>query len=118
MDVVTIRHKPPALRSPVLIAAFTGWNDAGEAASGAATVLRRAIGGSAFARIEPEDFFDFQATRPTVRVVNGGSRRIDWPENRFSWGELPGADRHAVVLEGTEPNLLAVVQRCHRGLGR
>ncbi len=105
MDVVTIRRDPPALRRPALIAAFKGWNDAGEAASGAASVLRRQVGAKAFALIEPEEFFDFQATRPTVRLVEDGARRIDWPENRFSWGELPGTSRHLVVLEGTEPNL-------------
>ncbi|HWB72986.1 MAG TPA: PAC2 family protein [Egibacteraceae bacterium] len=105
MDVVTIAQRPPPLRRPALVAAFKGWNDAGEAASGAASVLRREAGATAFAGIEPDEFFDFQATRPAVRIVGGGVRHIDWPQNRFSWGTLPGADGHVVVLEGVEPNL-------------
>ena len=105
MNVVTLRSPLPTLRRPVLIAAFKGWNDAGEAASGAAAVLGKVLGATAFADVDPEEFFDFQATRPTVRLGDGGRRTIDWPSNRFSWAELPGADRHVVVLEGTEPNL-------------
>ncbi|MBA2578427.1 MAG: PAC2 family protein [Euzebyaceae bacterium] len=105
MDVVTIRKQPPPLSRPVLLAAFRGWNDAGEAASGAAATLRRELKATTFAVVDPEDFFDFQATRPTVKIVDGGSRRIEWPENRFSWARLPGSEGHVVLLNGTEPNL-------------
>jgi len=105
VNVVTLRSPLPTLRRPVLIAAFKGWNDAGEAASGAAAVMSEVLGATPFADIDPEEFFDFQATRPTVRLVDGGHRTVDWPSNRFSWAELPGADRHVVLLEGTEPNL-------------
>lgn len=104
MTVVTIRKRPPALRRPVLLAAFQGWNDAGEAASGATDVLASQIEAETFAEIDPEEFFDFQATRPFVRRA-AGSRRIDWPGNAFSWATVPGAGRHAVILRGTEPNL-------------
>ncbi len=104
MEVVRIRRKPPTLRRPVLLVAFQGWNDAGEAASGAVQLLVRELGATGFADVDAEDFFDFQATRPTVRRVEG-VRRIDWPDNRLYWADLPGADRHVVLLDGTEPNL-------------
>lgn len=105
MDVVTIRQHPPPLRRPVLLAAFRGWNDAGEAASGAVATLSDVLGVNPFAAIDPEEFFDFQATRPNVRFDESGERHVDWPENTFSWAPLPGTDRHVVVLDGTEPNL-------------
>lgn len=104
-NVVTIRRRPPALRRPVLLAAFQGWNDAGEAASGAAEVLASETGAEGFAEIDPEEFFDFQATRPFVRNAGESDRRIEWPGNLFSWGSVPGADRDLVILQGTEPNL-------------
>ncbi len=105
MDVVKIGKQPPPLRRPVLVAAFRGWNDAGEAASGAITTLTEALGATAFASVDPEEFFDFQATRPTVRFDGADGRRIEWPENRFLWAPLPGAGRDVVMLHGTEPNL-------------
>ena len=89
----------------MLIAAFGGWNDAGEAATGAVEVLVREFGATPFAHIDGEEFFDFQATRPTVRLDEAGTRVVDWPRNRFSWAELPSSNRHVVLLEGTEPNL-------------
>lgn len=103
--VVTIRKRPPALRRPVLLAAFQGWNDAGEAASGAVETLASAVGAEAFAEVDPEEFFDFQATRPFVRNDGDSGRRIDWPGNLFSWASLQGGDRDLIVLQGTEPNL-------------
>ncbi|MDQ3538889.1 MAG: PAC2 family protein [Actinomycetota bacterium] len=105
MDVVHIRRQPPPLRRPILLAAFKGWNDAGEAASGALEVLHTALGATEFAGIEAEDFFDFQATRPTVRRTEDGGRSIDWPDNAFSWAAPDGAQRDVVLLDGTEPNL-------------
>jgi proteasome assembly chaperone (PAC2) family protein len=105
VNVVTFLQRPRGLHRPVLVAAFQGWNDAGEAASGAARVLRRESSAQPFARIDPEEFFDFQATRPTVRIADGGMRRIDWPENTFSWAHLPGSRHDLVLLNGTEPNL-------------
>jgi proteasome assembly chaperone (PAC2) family protein len=93
------------LHRAVLVVAFKGWNDAGEAASGAIEMLWDALDADEFAWIDPEEFFDFQMTRPMVRSVPGGGRAIDWPDNRFGWAELPGTDRHVVLLDGTEPNL-------------
>ncbi|MGH8909975.1 MAG: PAC2 family protein [Egibacteraceae bacterium] len=105
MDVVTICEQPPPLRRPVLVAAFRGWNDAGEAASRALTTLTEALSPTEFASVDPEEFFDFQVARPTTRFDGAGRRRIGWPDNRFSWAPLPGAGRDVVVLDGTEPNL-------------
>jgi len=95
---------PPTLRRPVLIAAFRGWNDGGQAATLAASTLIRAWGAQRFADIDPEGFVDFQATRPTVSLVEGMTRRIEWPENVFHAGTIAGADRDAVILLGVEPN--------------
>ena len=94
----------PTLRRPVLIAAFKGWNDGGQAATLAASTLVRAWSAERFADIDPEGFVDFQATRPTVSLVEGMTRRIDWPENVFHAGAISGAERDAVILLGVEPN--------------
>lgn len=105
MDVVTVLQRPPELRRPALLAAFRGWNDAGEAATGAINVLTRELGAEPFAEVDPEEFFDFQVTRPTVRLIDGGKRALDWPSNRLLWAALPGGGRHVLLLDGTEPNL-------------
>jgi proteasome assembly chaperone (PAC2) family protein len=95
----------PALREPVLIAAFRGWNDGGQGASLAGGYLAKTWEAERFAEVEPEGFFDFQATRPHVSLVDGRTRRIDWPENAFYHAPIPGLDRDAVILLGIEPNL-------------
>ena len=95
----------PALERPVMIAAFRGWNDGGQGASLAGGYLAKQWRATRFAEIEPEDFYDFQATRPHVSLVDGMTRRLDWPENAFYHAEIPGGDRDAVVLLGVEPNL-------------
>src|SRR6266545_7405170 len=95
----------PSLSRPVLIAAFRGWNDGGQGASLAGAFLARNWKAERFADIDPEGFFDFQSTRPHVSLVEGMTRRIDWPENAFYHAPLPGADRDAVLLLGVEPNL-------------
>ena len=95
----------PALRRPVLIAAFEGWNDAGDGASGAGAYLARRWGAEAFATIDPEEFFDFTATRPEVRLERGGVRAIEWPETRFSAAPLGSTGRDVVFLRGAEPQL-------------
>jgi proteasome assembly chaperone (PAC2) family protein len=95
----------PELRRPVLVAAFRGWNDGGQGASLAAGYLAKEWGGARFAEIDPENFYDFQATRPQVSLEDGMTRKLDWPENGFFHAPIPGAGRDAVVLLGTEPNL-------------
>jgi len=88
----------------VLIAAFQGWNDGGQAATLAAGYLARLWETERFADIDPEGFVDFQATRPHVTLDDGMQRRIVWPENAFFHGPIAGAERDAIVLLGVEPN--------------
>jgi proteasome assembly chaperone (PAC2) family protein len=95
----------PSLRNPVLIGAFRGWNDGGQGASLAAGYLARTWRAARFADIDPESFFDFQATRPHVSLVEGQTRQIDWPDNAFYHASIPGIDRDVVLLLGIEPNL-------------
>jgi proteasome assembly chaperone (PAC2) family protein len=95
----------PALERPVLIAAFRGWNDGGQGASLAAGYLAKVWDARRFAEIDPEGFFDFQSTRPQVRLEEGFTRRIDWPETVFYHARPEGLDRDAVLLLGIEPNL-------------
>ena len=95
----------PVLRRPVLVAAFRGWNDGGQGASLAGGYLAKQWKATRFAEIEPEGFYDFQATRPHVSLVDGVTRKLDWPENAFFHAEIPGTDRDAVILLGVEPNL-------------
>jgi proteasome assembly chaperone (PAC2) family protein len=95
----------PTLRAPVLISAFRGWNDGGQGASLAGGYLAKTWEAARFAEIEPENFYDFQATRPHVSLVEGQTRHIDWPENAFYHSQIPGLDRDAVLLLGIEPNL-------------
>jgi proteasome assembly chaperone (PAC2) family protein len=95
----------PELRRPILIAAFRGWNDGGQGASLAAGYLAKAWGAARFADIDPEQFYDFQATRPQVSLVEGRTRKIDWPDNAFYHAAIPGTRRDVVILLGIEPNL-------------
>jgi predicted ATP-grasp superfamily ATP-dependent carboligase len=95
----------PTLARPVLIACFRGWNDGAQGATLAGGYLAKAWGAERFADIDPEDFFDFQATRPQVSLVEGFTRRIQWPETAFYHARIDGADQDAVLLLGIEPNL-------------
>ncbi len=99
------RSELPRLVDPVLIAAFEGWNDAGEAASTALEHLELTWDATPLATIDPEDYYDFQVTRPHVRQADGVTRRIEWQTTRLSVAELPGTDRHVVLVNGIEPNL-------------
>ncbi len=94
----------PSLERPVLVAAFRGWNDGGQGASLAAEHLVSTWQAERFADIDPEGFFDFQATRPRVSLVDGLTRRIDWPGNIFLHAS-PENGRDAVLLLGNEPNV-------------
>jgi predicted ATP-grasp superfamily ATP-dependent carboligase len=95
----------PQLERPILIAAFRGWNDGGQGASLAGAYLARAWAAQEFASIDAENFYDFQATRPTVSLDDGYTRKIEWPENTFLHAPLPGGGRDVVILLGVEPNL-------------
>ena len=98
----------PELELPVLIAAFTGWNDAAEAASVALGMLQRNWEARKFGAFDAEEFFDFQATRPQIKLTEGVTRRIEWPENTLS-ATAPSVDsaggRCALLLSGPEPNI-------------
>lgn len=95
----------PELRRPVLVAAFRGWNDGGQGASLGGAYLAKQWDATRFAEIDPEGFYDFQATRPQVSLVDGVTRQLDWPENVFYHAPIPGSDRDAIILLGVEPNL-------------
>jgi proteasome assembly chaperone (PAC2) family protein len=88
----------------VLVAAFRGWNDGAQGASLAASFLAQSWSAERFADVDPEEFYDFQAVRPHVRLEEGVTRKIDWPENVFYSAAVPGTDRDAVILLGVEPN--------------
>ena len=105
MDSLSWKGDLPHLRSPVLVCAFRGWNDAAAAASTALTTIGNALDAEPIASIDPEEFFDFQSTRPNVVLEDGETRRIEWPANDFSYCRLPSADRDLILLDGTEPNL-------------
>jgi predicted ATP-grasp superfamily ATP-dependent carboligase len=92
------------LRDPILVAAFRGWNDAGDAASFAAAHMARSWNAKKVASIDPEEFFDFQAVRPMVKLVDGFTREISWPANEFWSASLDDAPHDLLVLIGTEPN--------------
>jgi proteasome assembly chaperone (PAC2) family protein len=98
-------HERPDLERPLLITAFRGWNDGGQGASLAAGYLARLWDADLIADVDPEEFFDFQATRPHVKLVDGLTREIDWPETSFYKARPPEFDRDVVLLLGIEPNL-------------
>jgi proteasome assembly chaperone (PAC2) family protein len=102
-DVIWSGH--PKLRKPVMVCAFKGWNDAGEAASAAVAFIRESFDAEDVASIDPEEFFDFTAVRPTVRLTEGDVRRIEWPENKLAVAEVPGADADLALFHGVEPSL-------------
>ncbi|MFE6921598.1 PAC2 family protein [Nocardia sp. NPDC057663] len=95
----------PTLRNPVLVAAFEGWNDAGDAASGAVEHLELIWDAEPLAELDSEDYYDYQVNRPTVRQVDGVTREIQWPSTMLSVCSPPGSDRDVVLLRGIEPNM-------------
>jgi predicted ATP-grasp superfamily ATP-dependent carboligase len=102
MDYVTFLDRPDLDRPP-LICAFRGWNDGGEAASIALRYLRERWGAKTFATLDPEEFYDFQVTRPTVRLEDGVSRVIEWPKSEFAAASVRGRD--VVLFSADEPNV-------------
>lgn len=95
----------PALRSPVVILAFTGWSDTGTVTTDAARRLIDAYNGQRFLTVDPEDYYVFSETRPTVRLDPSGIRELHWPKNEAYWARLPMADHDLIVVTGAEPNL-------------
>jgi proteasome assembly chaperone (PAC2) family protein len=102
---VTELPQVPPLRDPVMVAAFEGWNDAGEAASGAVAHLREVWAAQPIDEFDPEDYHDFQVSRPTVSIDDDGHRSITWPTTRLFWASPPGAKRDVVLVSGIEPSM-------------
>jgi predicted ATP-grasp superfamily ATP-dependent carboligase len=94
----------PPLRDPVMVAAFEGWNDAGEAASGAVAHLEQVWKAQPVAELDPEEYHDFQVNRPMV-TLQDGKRQITWPTTRLYWARPPGSSRDVVIVRGIEPSM-------------
>ena len=104
MQPLQWEHRPDGLRAPALVCAFKGWNDAADAASSAITFVGSALGAKRFATIDPEEFYDFQATRPRVKLVDGEAREIVWPAVELYEARVPRAPRDLILLSGSEPS--------------
>jgi proteasome assembly chaperone (PAC2) family protein len=95
----------PDLVSPVVIAAFEGWNDAADAASGVVDHLMEAWDAQVVGAVDPDDFYDFQVNRPVIGSDLDGHRRISWPTTRIAVARPPQLDRDVILVRGIEPNL-------------
>jgi predicted ATP-grasp superfamily ATP-dependent carboligase len=98
-------RRPDGLRAPAMVCAFQGWNDAGDAASSAVSFLASALDARRFARIESEEFYDFQANRPCVSFNDAGKREIVWPTVEVFEASAPRAPRDLVLVQGVEPSM-------------
>src|ERR1700678_4164554 len=98
-------HRPEHLRAPAVVCAFRGWNDAGDAASAAVAFLASALGARRFAHIDPEEFFDFQSTRPRIELREGVTREIVWPAVEILAAPVPRAPRDLILVQGSEPSM-------------
>ena len=103
MAVGLVWEQRPALVRPLLVAAFSGWNDAGDAASGAAEWLLRRGHGPRVAMIDCDEYVDYQSRRPTVELEEGVTRTVHWPTTEIHATSVGGRD--LVVVRGVEPNL-------------
>ncbi len=100
-----IWRERPELRAPVMVCAFKGWNDAGEAASAAVSFIQQHFDCASVAEIDPEEFYDFTAVRPTVKMTDGDAREIEWPQNTLAGAKVPGAEGDLLLFQGVEPSL-------------
>ncbi len=98
-------RRPDGLRAPAMVCSFQGWNDAGDAASTATAFLARSLGAERFARIDSEEFYDFQANRPHVQIDESQARVISWPSVEIFEARAPRAHRDLVIVQGTEPSM-------------
>src|SRR5579871_2183727 len=103
-DYMTV-HDLPELRRPTLVAAFRGWNDAAEAASGAVRFMVDTWLAQRIASLDPEEFYDFTETRPRIRLLDGQNRAIEWPTLEMFAHANPELDHDVVLLIGHEPQL-------------
>lgn len=102
---MTLPELQPPLRAPILVAAFEGWNDAGDAATDAVEHLAEVWGAEEAWAIDPDEYYDFQVNRPTVALEDGTTRRISWPTTRFLVARIPGSEHDLVLVRGVEPNM-------------
>jgi proteasome assembly chaperone (PAC2) family protein len=127
MSGLTIHTLPEGLRRPVLITAFSGWNDAAESATTAARYLATTFSAEKFAEIDPEEFYHFGLSRPYVRYKSGSEteREIVWPATEFSVARGGSLTRDLIVAVAIEPHLkwrtycasvLELARRCQVGL--
>ncbi len=121
MDSIIWEREPPELRSPVLVASFSGWNDAANAASTALGAIAASLETELVAQIDPEEYFDFQANRPTISIADGSMQGVEWPDNLIVAATAEGAERDLLLISGTEPStrwrgfcnaVLDVAERC------
>jgi proteasome assembly chaperone (PAC2) family protein len=104
MQPLQWEHRPDGLRAPAVVCAFKGWNDASDAASTALTFVGSALGATRFATIDPEEFYDFQSTRPRIKLTDGRAREIVWPAVELYEARVPRAPRDLILLSGSEPS--------------
>ncbi|MEA2298400.1 MAG: hypothetical protein QOF77_1336 [Solirubrobacteraceae bacterium] len=105
MQPLVWESRPDGLRAPAMVCAFKGWNDAGDAASAALAYVGSSLGATRFARIDPEEFYDFQAARPLIRLNDGQTREIVWPGVDIYQARVPRAPRDLILLAGPEPSM-------------
>src|SRR5215207_4927521 len=105
MQPLIWESRPDGLRAPAIVCAFSGWNDAGDAASAALTFIGESLKAERFARIDPEDFYDFQSTRPQISFDEQGKREITWPGIEIYAARVPRAPRDLILVQGPEPSM-------------
>jgi proteasome assembly chaperone (PAC2) family protein len=105
MQPLIWESRPDGLRAPALVCAFSGWNDAGDAASAALTFIGESLGAERFARIDPEEFYDFQSTRPHIRFTEDRRREVTWPGIEIFAARVPRAPRDLILVQGPEPSM-------------
>jgi predicted ATP-grasp superfamily ATP-dependent carboligase len=105
MQPLIWESRPDGLRAPALVCAFSGWNDAGDAASAALTFIGESLGAERFARIDPEEFYDFQSTRPHIAFNADRTREITWPGIEIFAAHVPRAPRDLILVQGPEPSM-------------
>jgi proteasome assembly chaperone (PAC2) family protein len=105
VDALIWEGEIPQLRAPIMVAAFGGWNDAASAATAALEAVAVSLDSDLIGHVDPEEFFDFQVNRPTIRLTDGETRRIEWPTSALVGARAEGAERDLVLFSGIEPNL-------------
>jgi proteasome assembly chaperone (PAC2) family protein len=105
VDPIIWETDAPELRDPILVASFSGWNDAASAASAALGAAADSLETELIARVDPEQFFDFQATRPEIEISAGRLTDVAWPDNLIVAGRSATGERDLLMISGTEPSV-------------